>query len=175
MIALVGSHGVGKTTLAKEWEKRHPEYYCTDGFSRPIRKSCLKQGIDKSIEQVLINDLTAWAWENNFKKRNYLSTRSIVDVIVYSEAFGMEEEAKRMRDVWNETKPLISNVVFVYLPIEFPITADGVRFEDPFFQNEIDDAVFRFLKNEQISFYPVTGSVEERVEMMEDLIDYLSY
>ena len=49
MKILIGSHGTGKTTLLKEVSTRFPDYYVTDGFSRPVIK------IGKMLDEVCNN------------------------------------------------------------------------------------------------------------------------
>lgn len=169
MIVLVGSHGVGKSTLMKEFALENPNYYCTDGFSRPIRESCLKQNLSKEIEQVLINDMTIWGWKNNLLRENYLTTRSIIDALIYSGAFKIEDEAQRLYEIWKDTYiDAMNNIKFFYIPIEFPLEDDGVRFTDTSFQFEIDSKLYQFLKSEKVDFNILTGSVEDRLSILKE-------
>ena len=38
MIALVGAHGTGKTTLLREFCKKNSEFVWSDGTSRPMKQ-----------------------------------------------------------------------------------------------------------------------------------------
>ncbi|HYN99227.1 MAG TPA: AAA family ATPase, partial [Actinomycetota bacterium] len=53
-----------------------------------------------------------------------------------------------------------------YLPIEFPIVLDGLRPDDPAFQAEIDERLVRLLKSHDIDYVTIKGSVEERMEQI---------
>ena len=85
MKILLGSHGTGKTTLLKEVATNFPEYYVTDGFSRPVIKIGKQLELSGYEKQYVINELSAWAYQNYLTHKNVISTRSIVDCIIYSQ------------------------------------------------------------------------------------------
>lgn len=85
MKILLGSHGTGKTTLLKEVSAKFPEYYVTDGFSRPVIKISKQLELSNYEKQYVINELSAWAYQNYLSHKNVISTRSIVDCIIYSQ------------------------------------------------------------------------------------------
>ena len=64
MKILLGSHGTGKTTLLKEVSTRFPDYYVTDGFSRPVLKIGRMLELSNDEKQYAINELSAWAYQN---------------------------------------------------------------------------------------------------------------
>jgi Fe-S cluster assembly ATPase SufC len=64
MKILIGSHGTGKTTLLKEVSTRFPDYYVTDGFSRPVIKIGKMLELSNDEKQYAINELSAWAYQN---------------------------------------------------------------------------------------------------------------
>ena len=84
MKILIGSHGTGKTTLLKEVSTRFPDYYVTDGFSRPVIKIGKMLELSNDEKQYAINELSAWAYQNYLTHKNVISTRSLVDCIIYS-------------------------------------------------------------------------------------------
>jgi len=54
-----------------------------------------------------------------------------------------------------------------YLPIEFPIVLDGLRPDDPGFQQDIDGRVLSLLRANDLDYVTLTGSVEERLEQID--------
>ena len=165
MKILLGSHGVGKSTLLKRLNSIRPEYYTTDGFSRPVKAFKIQTGISSLHEQILINELTVWGFNNYLAHPNVISTRSPIDAIVYSNLLFPEINTVEIE------KGFISNLGFVekvfYIPIEFEIENDGTRFIDLNFQKEIDTAMLAFCDKYRIQLKPLTGPIENRVRVME--------
>ena len=66
MKILLGSHGTGKTTLLKEVASKFPDYYVTDGFSRPVLKISKLLELSNAEMQYAINELSAWAYQTTY-------------------------------------------------------------------------------------------------------------
>lgn len=169
MNILIGAHGTGKTTLTEEIKKIKPDIYITDGFSRPSKsiKNILK--LDNYQEQVIINELTKWNWLNNLRNVNYLSTRSIIDCIVYSRILGFDELSDNCINVWNDHFEK-SDIKLFYIPIEFEIEDDGIRFMDKSFQLEVDRGIRDFIKSYHLDKIDVRGNIKERVLILKKYI-----
>lgn len=161
---LVGAHGTGKTTLLQELRGISSRYYITDGFSRPIKEVANGRDINDQLEQELINELTLWGW-NNYLGQNVVSGRSLIDTIVYSEFFYPLATFNRYRKEFQKSK---KNVNYFYIPIEFELQKDGVRFEDSNEQVEIDRLLKLFLVKEELNFITLRGSVQERVRKLNE-------
>lgn len=159
---LIGSHGVGKSTLLNEIKPLRPDYYFTDGFSRPVKRGL--GGIqfqDKDIvEQRIINELTLWGWEN-YIGQNVVSARSLIDAIIYTEYYHPKIDTSFLRYKFRKTK---ENVVFFYIPIEFPIINDGERYTDEEDREKINNKIQLFLQQEDISFITLSGSINDRLQ-----------
>jgi predicted ATP-grasp superfamily ATP-dependent carboligase len=55
----------------------------------------------------------------------------------------------------------------VYLPIEFELEKDGVRFTDPVFQKEIDTKILKSIENiDPNKLIKVTGNLQERLDQI---------
>jgi len=53
-----------------------------------------------------------------------------------------------------------------YIPIEFPIEKDGLRFEDEHYQEIIDLQILKLLKRYKIPYITVSGTIEERLAII---------
>ena len=62
------------------------------------------------------------------------------------------------------------DVLLVYLPVEFPLESDGVRNDNVEDQAKMDFLIRNLLETSGIKYITVTGSVEERVEQIENAL-----
>lgn len=168
MKILLGSHGTGKTTLLKEVAIKFPDYYVTDGFSRPVSRISKLLEFDNNEKQFVINELSAWAYQNYLTHKNVISTRSIVDCIIYSQIVAPDVDIEDLINLFEETKDQVE--YFFYIPVEFDYVVDeerpgGVWQE---LQIKIDKIIQDFIE----TYIPaekvitLTGSVQERLEQI---------
>lgn len=162
MKILLGSHGTGKTTLLKEVSTKFPEYYVTDGFSRPIIKIGKMLELSNNEKQYAINELSAWAYQNYLTHRNVISTRSIVDCIIYSQILAPELDIQNLITLFEETKDQVER--FFYIPVEFDFVDDPDRLSHEL-QLKIDGVIKEFMVNHipKEKVVILTGTVEERL------------
>ena len=169
MKILLGSHGVGKTTLLTEVAVKYPEYYVTDGFSRPVIKISKMLELTNSEKQYTINELSAWAYQNYLKHRNVISTRSIVDCIIYSQILAPELDIKDLITLFEETKHQVE--YFFYIPVEFDYVADPDRLSHEL-QLKIDGVIKEFMvkhiPKEKVVI--LRGTVQERLETISNYL-----
>lgn len=162
MKILLGSHGTGKTTLLKEVSTKFPEYYVTDGFSRPVIKIGKMLELSNNEKQYAINELSAWAYQNYLSHKNVISTRSIVDCIIYSQILAPELDIENLVTLFEETKDQVER--FFYIPVEFDFVADPDRLSHEL-QVKIDGVIKEFMvkhiPKEKVVI--LTGTVEERL------------
>lgn len=168
MKILIGSHGTGKTTLLKEVATRFPDYYVTDGFSRPVSKIAKYLEFSNNEKQFVINELSAWAYQNYLSHKNVISTRSVVDCIIYSQIVAPDVDVKAMLDLFQQTKEQVE--YFFYIPIEFAYVVDDERPDGVWqeIQVKIDRVIQGFIK-EHIpaeKIITLTGTVEERLNQI---------
>jgi predicted ATPase len=165
MKILIGSHGTGKTTLLKEVSTRFPDYYVTDGFSRPVLKIGKMLELSNDEKQYAINELSAWAYQNYLTHKNVISTRSLVDCIIYSKILAPEVNIDEIKALFETTKDQVE--YFFYIPIEFDFVDDPDRLSAEL-QVKIDGIIQKFIK----TYIPaekvvtLTGTVEERLEQI---------
>jgi predicted ATPase len=161
MNILIGAHGAGKTTLLNEVNKFRQDVYTSDGFSRPVKEIKKHLLLDSLSEQIMINKLTLWRWNQDIHKTNCLFTRSLVDAIIYTEEMFPLLSIVDMEDVFEETYRSLNKIF--YIPIEFELEGDGVRFEDKDFQKSVDRSFQSFIEDYQLPVIEIRGSIEQRL------------
>lgn len=167
---LLGTHSTGKTTLCQSLQGEVEKLYITDGFSRPVKVAKESLNLNNIQEQTIINELTKWAFINYLNQIDIsvLSTRSPIDAIVYSKYFTPSIDTSELLELFRANKHRVSN--FFYIPIEFPIINDGVRFMDPKIQLDIQNLIIEFCQQENVNLINVTGSILKRTEFITPLI-----
>lgn len=168
MKILIGSHGTGKTTLLKEVAAKFPNYYVTDGFSRPVSRISKMLELSNNEKQFMINELSAWAYQNYLNHKNVISTRSLVDCIIYSQIVAPDVDIESIVTLFEETKDQIE--YFFYIPVEFPYVVDEERPDGEWqiLQMKIDKVIQDFIKKHipAEKIVTLTGTVEERLEQI---------
>jgi nicotinamide riboside kinase len=61
-------------------------------------------------------------------------------------------------------------IIVCYIPIEFPVVDDGVRSVDEGFREEVDFMIKNLLDCAEINYHTITGTVEERIKMIDELL-----
>jgi len=163
MKILIGSHGVGKTTLLQTVSEKYPEYYVTDGFSRPVYKIAKQLDFSEQEKQVVINELSTWAYQNYLTHKNVISTRSIIDCIIYTQILNPNIKVQDMIDLFQETKDQVEK--FFYIPIEFSYVYDPERLNEDL-QKKIDTLFREFIVNyiPKDKLVILKGTIEERLD-----------
>lgn len=165
MKILLGSHGTGKTTLLKAVSEKYPDYYVTDGFSRPVFKISRLLDFSEQEKQVVINELSMWAYQNYLNHKNVISTRSIIDCIIYTQIINPDMDVSEMLELFESTKNQVEK--FFYIPIEFGFVHDPDRLNEEL-QHKIDILFREFMINHipKDKVVIIKGSVEERLELI---------
>ena len=165
MKILLGSHGVGKSTLLKAVQEKYSDYYVTDGFSRPVYKISKMLDFSEQEKQVAINELSIWGYQNYLSHKNMVSTRSIIDCIIYTGILHPKMDISAMIKLFEETKDQVE--YFFYIPIEFSFVYDPARLNEDL-QKKIDilfqDFIQKYVPSEKL--ITITGTVEERLEII---------
>ncbi len=165
MKILLGSHGTGKTTLLKEVATKFPDYYVTDGFSRPVFKISRMLELSDNEKQYIINELSAWAYQNYLSHKNVISTRSVVDCIIYSQILSPDVDIEDIITLFEKTKDQVE--YFFYIPVEFDFVADPDRLSHEL-QVKIDEIIKDFIEKHipKEKVVILTGTVEERLNQI---------
>ncbi len=166
-IAIVGSHGVGKTTLSTKLS----EYF---GF--PRIPDIVRQASEKKF---FINEETPpesqmWILSKQIElERNtpipWVADKALYDNVVYGNVILRDQKVKDViRDI------VIKEArydMLLYVPIEFDIQDDGLRSLDVRFQKSIDNAYLRFLSEHRLFFHIIRGTVDQRLQHAAKLIE----
>ena len=169
-IAIIGSHGVGKTTLSVKLAAHF-------GFARI--PDIVREAHEKKF---VINEETPpesqfWILSKQIElERNtpesWIADKTLFDNIIYGNVILKDQKVK----------DVISDIVIkearydamLYLPIEFAIADDGLRSLNSEFQVQIDRSYIEFLNQNNFSYCTVRGSVEERFRQALAIIEPLA-
>lgn len=180
-INFTGAQGTGKTTVLKalqEMDSFSSYDFVTEVVRDFVREKGIKINRDGTTET---QNLLFEAYQKNLSRKNpYISDRCLIDVCAYTHAgyntFGLTDQEKAD---WEKTKDFQLEKIkeaknqfglVFYFPIEFPIVGDGTRSTDKDYQAEIDGYIYKILRECEIPFIQITGSVEERVRIIEQAL-----
>jgi nicotinamide riboside kinase len=172
-IVIVGSFSTGKTTLA-ELIARRLELPLLPETAREVAALGFKLDREATPETETLIFLKQY--NNELSIPEFVGDRSLLDVMAYA-GWVLDNQPRRKESaLWEECerlgeRHLRTNYSHVfYLPIEFPIVSDGLRPNDPEFQKEIDQRIVRLLGSHGIRYETVKGSVEERLQQIESVL-----
>lgn len=172
-ILLVGAHGTGKTTLAKEIQKLFPYCEIIDGIHREAKQGGFQ--INKTSDIVSQIETVQRYLQKICGKPSFISVDNIIRQTAYAICNKLPEPVIDLmkRLCWIEREQF-ADIVF-YIPIEFSLEKDLVRDENLQFQKDVDIEIKKLVDQ----FYPywlktfywkITGSVEERLGKIRNII-----
>jgi predicted ATPase len=171
-IVVTGTHAVGKTslctclvqTLSKTMDvKMIPE----------MARILIAKGIsmnDKATEFGIVSYISSYLqFVRNTKAALVISDRSVFDLYAYitlGRSDNVHEEFVRLTEeiVFEEVRRVNA---YVYVPIEFSMQVDDVRPADTEYQRAVDVNVQRLLKFFGATVLIASGTVEERVAVVQ--------
>lgn len=172
-LIFVGAQGTGKSTILN--------YYKENGWNciTEVVRNLSKQGVkinemgDCEGQQAIYN-----TYKELFSKNsNFISDRGLVDVCAYTGYLHCRNRSEETEKLFTEQIMGIlefneenKDVKYFYFPIEFPVVDDGVRSVDEFFREEVDGYIKVILNNLNIDYIEVTGTVEERIKIIDEYI-----
>jgi GTPase SAR1 family protein len=184
-ISLLGSHGVGKSTLVREFIKKHPEYTTPkQEESRIVVSKGLGINFETTLEsQKEFQYATLQMMSDIQNISNVITPRNLIDLCAYNLYFfrrpkyGLTQEfVDNCRDIMLRYSIGYMKAwdLFAYIPIEFPITEENKyrvgQKDSPEYQVEVDTYIQALLMNYNIPYITITGTVEERITKIEEYI-----
>ena len=136
-VALIGSHGVGKTTLCFEVAAALKRRNVDLEMVREVARRCplpINQETTVSAQEWILHTQIAWETEASAGHETVLCDRSVLDNYCYLvHAAGTFRAWEHFLDYWLPTYDLL-----VHVPISERPAFDGVRAVDPGFQEMIE-------------------------------------
>lgn len=162
-ILLVGAHGTGKTTVAKEIVKKYKDLYLIDNIHRKAKQDGFE--INKTSDVISQIETVRRYLHEIGARDNFISVDSIIRQTAYAISNDLPEPViGLMKELCYIEREHFANVIF-YFPIEFSLEKDGIRDEDIAFQTRVDIEIQNLLKIYYWNFYcTLTGTVNQRVD-----------
>jgi nicotinamide riboside kinase len=136
-VALIGSHGVGKTTLCYELAARLKRRNADVEVVREVARRCplpINQETTVASQEWILHTQIAWEIEATALHDVVLCDRSVLDNYCYMvHAVGSQPMWERLLDHWLATYDLL-----VQVPLWSRPPFDGVRAIDPEFQRQVE-------------------------------------
>ena len=174
-IILTGAQGTGKTTLIRRLSELHPDYAVVPEIARQLAKegyTINERATDKDQDAIFNRLKTELS-----KKDDMFSDRGLIDVIAYD--YYLMNQGRLSEDTLN--KHIVEfidfmeendDVVYIFVPIEFPVEEDGVRSTDEDFRTQIESSIAEILGSEDFggAWFAVSGTVGERIVQIEEYL-----
>lgn len=170
-LIFTGTQGSGKTTILNLF--RDSEWNIITEVVRKLSKEGIKineMGDEESQSKIFETYKELLAGDN------YISDRGLTDVAAYT-WYLVNEGKVHPSILWEQLADIEeffnkhSDALVCYFPIEFPVVDDGVRSVDEEFRKKIDNNIKRILDDYKIPYITITGTVEERVNIIKEQID----
>jgi nicotinamide riboside kinase len=169
-IAIIGSHGVGKTTLIQRLKTLYPELNFIDEVARDLQIQYGKSTRDMNDEEKSKFQLEAMQLQIDKEKGldSYISDHCAISYLPYSTELPVYNELKSK--IREQYLPVLNQLQIIYIPIEFGLENDGLRFATDEYQQYIDETLVNLLHRYNLKYTTITGSIEERMEQIEMII-----
>jgi nicotinamide riboside kinase len=172
-VAIVGSFSTGKTTLAETVAPKL-DLPLLPEVARQVIELGFKLDKDATVETETLIFLRQFY--NEMQHPDFVGDRSLIDVMAYASWVLENQDRRKEFALWDTCLDIArfhlrSQYTHVfYLPIEFGIVLDGLRPDDPDFQQDIDRRMVHLLESNDVSYETLTGSVEERTQALIDAV-----
>ena len=164
-IAITGSFGVGKTTLANDLAK-------VTGYKllHEVARQMIKEGyrLDQNVTEETEYELLKRQEKLEKTKGSWIADRCLIDCLAYVKILLKKnvDLIKAIRDELNKAE----YDLIIYLKPEFPLKGDGARSAVKKFQKDIDQMIEKIIRNSGMRWYRVSGSPINRVNKVLKII-----
>lgn len=170
-IAIIGSHGVGKTTLVQRLKILYPQLNFIDEVARDLQLKYGKSTRDMNDEEKSKFQLEAMQIQidNEEKYESYISDHSAISYLPYSTDLPVYDELKSK--IHNQYLSILRDLKIIYIPIEFNLENDGLRFATNEYQRYIDETLVDLMHKYNLKYVTIRGTIEERLEQIGKIIN----
>lgn len=179
-IGICGAHGTGKTTLANALQKALQLPLISER-ARTVAKEMGITIADVMRDVELARRFQARLFRTQVRleeelKHGFVSDRTLADIYGYCMLYGVWPEEKEKLFLDYVAKMLVGRYdLLVYVPIEFPLQADGFRDTCPSCQRSVDRYIREILEASRVSYIRVTGNLEQRVSQVISALTFAGY
>lgn len=177
-IGITGSHGTGKTVLAKQLSKIFNLPY----IEEQARISCKALGIkdldearkDNNIFSNFQQDIIRRQINEEYKHQytGFISDRTTADNYAYY--YINTEDAPIVRDAYEELALYNYNVGYdlvIYVPIMFSLEDDGLRNKGEKYRELVDKTIREYLYRNSCVYIVTTEGIENRINELVEVIN----
>ena len=158
-IAIIGTHGTGKTSLAQYFKSKHPEFFYIKEIARTIGIHEIQSYNVYDILNVQIDMIKIQQTIEKYHPK-FISDRSVLDMGIYSE---------NQELIYKALNYCIYNYDYIfYIPIMFPVVSDGYRNTDEKYRQHIDNLFKANLPIDTITIQ-IDGIINRYNEMMKHI------
>ena len=168
--ALIGTSCVGKTSVANEMKKIFGEERILEEGAREYFERFKPNERFTLEHQREIQDFVIHKEKKLSNKDILICDRSIICPIIYTRAGGDKNGSDFLYQRVTDWIPTYTNLLLLD-PYEVPYQKDSVRDEDPEFRMKVHVEYIAFLKEKDIQYTLIKGSLNERIKRIRDLIE----
>lgn len=182
-IAIVGSHGVGKTSLMSSLQ--NDVYFHRYTFFPEMVREVSSLGFPYNEQSTDYSQLAILAMhllhlhQNEEISKNFVTDRFIIDSLIYAQILKnngsdiSDDCIEILKTYWNRYKGAID--LYVFCPAEWDIKDDKFRMTDTYMRDMISTLVLAqlYLDVPQGKFLIVHGTTEERAEQVKKYLKVL--
>lgn len=169
-IAIAGSHGVGKTTLAYALSNSlgHEKVTVNSQVARTLIKNGYPLGRDATEESYIRYIISQLQAEQVSKECGvFISDRTLLDPLAYAivnrELIGSsvpDSIIDLLRAVW--LLELRQYNLYVFVPVEFGMQSDGIRPEGETYREKVGEQIHLLLDEYGVDYITVSGTTAHR-------------
>jgi len=166
-IVIAGSHGTGKTTLARLLARLLDLPLLPD-----VAVEAHQKGFAINENTPLETQFWMFAKQLEYERMlgdKFIGDKCLIDYSVYGDIVLNHDPAKRM--LAELIRPNARYDFIFYLPIEFPIEDNKIRSLDPDFQLAVDRHYLEILNSWGLAYATLSGSVQDRLAQALEIIN----
>jgi GTPase SAR1 family protein len=183
-IVFTGSHGVGKTSILKVLKEKLPDYDIQlESLTRKAVGDSSKLNLTTPEESEKLIAKVYMDYFLNNQNKNFVASRHMVDVFAYS--IYLRKVNKNISDITlididDKIQKIIHKKIFdvvCYIPIEFDLTEEETKKvfregqNNKNYREDIDTIIKFYLWSYGIKYITITGSVEDRVKQVLEIVN----